>query len=70
MTAATPEQTKTGMSLEEIKSFMRNHFEEFVNRKNIAIGDVNFASDFVDHAADVPPGTPTDSSTQKHITKK
>lgn len=58
MSAATPEHAKTGMSIEEMKSFIRNHFEEFVNRKNIAIGDVNFASDFVDHGADVPPGTP------------
>lgn len=58
MSAATPEQAKAGMSIEEMKSFIRNHFEEFVNRKNIAIGDVNFASNFVDHGADVPPGTP------------
>lgn len=58
MSAATPEQAKAGMSIEEMKSFIRDHFEEFVNRKNIAIGDVNFASNFVDHGADVPPGTP------------
>jgi predicted SnoaL-like aldol condensation-catalyzing enzyme len=47
-----------GMSLEEMKSFIRNHFEEFVNRKNLDIADVNFAPAFVDHGADVPPGTP------------
>lgn len=58
MSAATPERSATGMSIEEMKSFVRNHFEEFVNRKNIAIGDVNFAPNFVDHGADVPPGTP------------
>jgi len=58
MSAAQAEHSRTEMSLEEMKSFIRNHFEEFVNRKNIAIGDVNFASDFVDHGADVPPGTP------------
>jgi predicted SnoaL-like aldol condensation-catalyzing enzyme len=41
-----------------MKDFVRNHFEEFVNRKNLDIGNVNFASEFVDHGADVPPGTP------------
>lgn len=48
----------TGMSHDEMKQFVRNHFEEFVNRKNIDIGDMNFASEFVDHGADVPPGLP------------
>jgi predicted ester cyclase len=46
------------MSLQEMKAFIRDHFEQFVNRKNLDIADVNFASDFVDHGADVPPGTP------------
>lgn len=49
---------KTGMTHGEMREFVRNHFEEFVNRKNIAIGKVNFAQEFVDHGADVPPGTP------------
>ncbi len=49
---------KTGFSHEEAKSFVRNHFEEFVNHKNFAIGKVNFAAEFVDHGTDVPPGTP------------
>ncbi|HME12126.1 MAG TPA: ester cyclase [Candidatus Acidoferrum sp.] len=47
---------KTGMTLSEMKNFIRNHFEEFVNRKNLNIGDVNFAPSFVDHGSDVPPG--------------
>ena len=50
--------TLTGMTADEMKRFIRDHFEQFVNRKNLDIGDVNFASDFVDHGADVPPGTP------------
>jgi predicted ester cyclase len=29
-----------------------------VNRKNLGIGEVNFAPEFVDHGADVPPGLP------------
>lgn len=49
---------KTGMTHEEMKRFVRNHFEEFVNKQNLAIADVNFAANFVDHGADVPPGTP------------
>ena len=53
-----PINPKTGMTHEEAREFIRNHFEEFVNRKNVQIGNVNFAQDFVDHGADVPPGTP------------
>jgi len=49
---------RTGMAHEEMKQFIRNHFEEFVNKQNLAIADVNFAPSFVDHGADVPPGTP------------
>ena len=47
---------KTGMTHVEAREFIRNHFEEFVNKKNVQIGNVNFAPDFVDHGADVPPG--------------
>jgi predicted ester cyclase len=43
---------------EEAKAFVRAHFEEFVNRKNIAIGETNFSPDFVDHGSDVPSGLP------------
>jgi predicted SnoaL-like aldol condensation-catalyzing enzyme len=49
---------KTGMTHVEMKKFIRDHFEEFVNRKNVRIGEVNFAPGFVDHGADVPPGLP------------
>ncbi len=49
---------KTGMTFDEMKDFVRNHFEEFVNRKNLDIADKNFAPEFVDHGADVPPGMP------------
>jgi hypothetical protein len=41
-----------------MREFIRNHFEEFVNRKNVRIGDVNFAPAFVNHGADVPAGMP------------
>jgi predicted SnoaL-like aldol condensation-catalyzing enzyme len=49
---------KTGMTRAEARDFIRNHFEEFVNRKNVQVGNVNFAPEFVDHGADVPPGIP------------
>ena len=47
---------KTQMTHAEMKEFVREHFDEFVNRKNLNIADVNFAAGFVDHGADVPPG--------------
>ena len=49
---------KTRMTHSEAREFIANHFEEFVNRKNVQIGNVNFAPDFVDHGADVLPGMP------------
>jgi predicted ester cyclase len=58
MNARHPEHSATGMSIAEMKTFIRNHFDQFVNRKNLDVADVNFASDFVDHGTDVPPGTP------------
>ena len=59
-TSQTHEQTnpKTNMTHAELKQFIRNHFEEFVNKKNIRIGELNFAPNFVDHGTDVPPGLP------------
>ncbi len=39
----------TEQTLEQNKRFIRNHFEEFVNRKNSAVAYQNFATDFVDH---------------------
>ena len=50
---------KTGMTHGEAREFIRDHFEEFVNKKNVQVGNVNFAADFVDHGADVPPGMPS-----------
>lgn len=59
-TAQTPEikNPKTGMTHTDMREFILNHFEEFVNRKNLRIGEVNFAPGFEDHGADVPPGMP------------
>ena len=49
---------KTGMTVPEAKEFVRRHFEEFVNRKNLDLADVNFAPEFVDRGSDVPPNLP------------
>jgi predicted SnoaL-like aldol condensation-catalyzing enzyme len=59
--AAGPSEVKnpkTDMTHAEMKEFIRNHFEEFVNRKNLRIGEINFAPSFVDHGADAPAGLP------------
>jgi len=53
-----PINPKTGMTHHEAREFIRNHFEEFVNKQNVDIGHKNFAENFVDHGADVPPGLP------------
>jgi predicted SnoaL-like aldol condensation-catalyzing enzyme len=45
------------MSIEENKTFVRRHFEEFVNQKNLEIADRNFASDYREHGTDAPAGT-------------
>lgn len=48
---------KTGLTLQQMKDFIRDHFEQLVNQKNINIADINFAPEFVDHGSDVPSGT-------------
>ena len=49
-------EVSTQMIPADMKAFVRNHFEEFVNRKNLNIADANFAPQFLDHGSDVPPG--------------
>ncbi len=46
------------MNLEEAKDFVRRHFDDFVNRKDLSAADRNFAADYQEHGADVPPGLP------------
>jgi len=58
MPGSEPPNPVTGFTHSEMKQFVRDHFEEFVNRKNIAISEVNFAPEFVDRGSDVPPGMP------------
>jgi len=47
----------TNLSLEQMKQFVRDHFEEFVNRRNARVIQRNMTPDFYDH--DGPGGKPT-----------
>lgn len=46
------------LSLDEMKAFVRNHFEEFVNKRNAAVIRNNMTADFCDHNG--PGNKPTD----------
>jgi len=48
-TAVVPAQADPGLSLEEMKTFVRTHFEDFVNRKTSEVALKNFSDDFLDH---------------------
>jgi predicted ester cyclase len=49
-----PAKADPGFSPKEMKEFVRNHFEDFVNRKKSEVAIVNFSGDFLDH--DEPTG--------------
>jgi len=49
-----PPKADPGLTLDEMKQFVRNHFEDFVNRKKPEVALANFSSDFLDH--DEPSG--------------
>jgi predicted ester cyclase len=44
-----PDTGSPKMSLEEMKDFVRRHFEDFVNRKDSEAAMRNFSEDFLDH---------------------
>ena len=46
---AVPPKADPGLSLEAMKIFVRNHFEDFVNRKKTDVALVNLSEDFLDH---------------------
>lgn len=48
----------TKLTTEEMKQRVRNHFEDFVNRRKAEVIRTNMAPDFYDH--DGPGGKPTD----------
>jgi len=47
----------TSLTLDQMKRFVRDHFEEFVNRRNAAVIRKNMTADFYNH--DGPGGRPT-----------
>jgi predicted ester cyclase len=47
----------TDLTADQMKRFVRDHFEEFVNRRNAAVIHRNMTPDFHDH--DGPGGKPT-----------
>jgi ketosteroid isomerase-like protein len=44
-----PAQAPPGFRLEEMKDFVRKHFDDFVNRKLSGVALKNFSGDFLDH---------------------
>jgi predicted ester cyclase len=48
----------THLTSEQMKQFVRSHFEDFVNKRNAAVIRKNMTPDFYDH--DGPGGKPTD----------
>ena len=46
----------TSLTLDQMKAFVKNHFEDFVNRRNAAVIRKNMTADFYDH--DGPGGKP------------
>jgi predicted ester cyclase len=51
------------MTSEEMKAYVRSHFEAFVNEKNVDIADGTLSPDFYDH--DGPGGRPIDREGDK-----
>ncbi len=47
----------TSLTAEQMKQLVRDHFEEFVNRRNAGVIQKNMSPDFYDH--DGPGGKPT-----------
>ena len=50
----------TSLTPDQMKQFVRRHFEEFVNNRNAAVIHTNMTSDFCDH--DGPGGAPADAA--------
>lgn len=44
-----PAKADPGFTLEEMKAFVRRHFDDFVNRQQSDVALKNFSADFLDH---------------------
>jgi predicted ester cyclase len=49
----------TNLTLDQMKTFVRDHFEDFVNKRNAGVIRKNMTPDFYDH--DGPGGKPADA---------
>jgi len=54
----------TDLTLDQMKEFVRDHFEDFVNKQNAAVIRKNMTPDFHDH--DGPGGKPTGVEGDEH----
>ena len=48
-TLPVPAKADPGFNLQEMKNFVRKHFDDFVNRKMSEVALKNFSDDFLDH---------------------
>ena len=48
-TLPVPAKADPGFNLQEMKNFVRKHFDDFVNRKMSELALKNFSDDFLDH---------------------
>jgi len=55
----------TSLTTEQMKSFVREHFEEFVNKRNAAVIRTNMTPEFYDH--DGPGGKPADIAADERM---
>ena len=46
------------MTPEEMKRFVRQHFEDFVNRQDLSAADRNIAPEYHEHGTDAPENSP------------
>ena len=60
-----PAKADPDLSLEEMKQFVRSHFEDFVNRKKSEVAQKNFSADFLDH--EEPTGVEVDPEAAKRM---
>jgi predicted ester cyclase len=58
-----PPKADPGLTLEQMKTFVINHFEDFVNRQKSEVALINFSEDFVDH--DEPGGVAVGATAAK-----
>jgi predicted ester cyclase len=55
----------TTLTLEQMKQFVRSHFEDFVNKRNASVIHNNMTRDFCDH--DGPGGKPAGADTDEKM---